>query len=101
MSLFIERLKADWDRLPIGLKRPWNYKEALMVHAACGGYLAIMSALREAVPQADFEAHEQQIRDQFNLSYLDPDIIHFLENTVPPVNLQEVNFVRTGSSFES
>ena len=94
MKLFLERLKSDWDRLPLGLKKPWNAKEALAIHSACGGYLAIMRALQAAVPQADFESHEQQLNDQFNLSYLDPDILHFLENTVPPVNLHEVTFVR-------
>ena len=94
VNLFLERLKSDWDRLPLGLKKPWNVKEALPIHAACGGYLAIMKALQAAVPQADFESHEQQLNDQFNLSYLDPDILHFLENTVPPVNLHEVTFVR-------
>ena len=88
---------ADWDRLPPGMKKPWGYKEALVVHAACGGYITIMSALQASVPQADYEAHEAQIREQFNLSYLDADIIHLLETTVPPVNLSDVNFVRTVS----
>ena len=95
MKLFLARLESDWDRLPDGIKKPWGWREAMAVHSSCGGFLAIMQALRGAIPQADYVQHEKQIRDQFQLSYLDPDIIHFLENAVPPVDLQEVNFVRT------
>lgn len=96
MKLFIQRLNADWDRIPPGLKKPWGFKDASAVHSACGGFLAIMTALKAEIPQSDFAQNEAQIREQFHLGYLDPDIIHFLESTIPPVNLQEVGFVRTG-----
>ncbi|CAK9100760.1 FO synthase subunit 1, partial [Durusdinium trenchii] len=89
VKLFIQRLNADWDRIPPGLKKPWGFKDASAVHSACGGFLAIMTALKAEIPQSDFAQNEAQIREQFHLGYLDPDIIHFLESTIPPVNLQE------------
>lgn len=88
---------SDWDKVPPGMKVPFTLKVALQIHAACGGYLAIMEAFKQAVPQSDYEATLPQIQDQFKLGYLDSDITHFLESSVPPVNLQSVNFVRTGS----
>lgn len=94
VKLFIERLKGDWDRQPVGMKQSWLTKTALPVHASCGGYLAIMAALKDSVPQADFEAAEKHVRVQFHIGFLDGDINLFLESSVPPVNLQQVNFVR-------
>ncbi len=78
------------------MKVAYTSKTAIVIHAACGGYLAIMEAFRAAVPKADFDSAESQVFDQFKLGYLDSDIIYFLESTVPPVNLNSVNFVRTG-----
>ena len=92
--MFMGRLQSDWDRLPLGLKKAWTAKDAMTVHASCAGFIAILEALKNAIPQADFAREEPQLRQQFQLSYLDPDIVHFLESTVPPVQLTEVNFVR-------
>lgn len=94
--MFLGRLKNDWDRLPPGMKKPWGVKEASAVHAACAGFICIMEALRQAIPQADYVREEPQLRQQFQHSCIDPEIISFLESTVPPVNLHEVNFVRRG-----
>lgn len=94
-KLFIQRLKGDWDRAPSGMKKAWSYKDAFNLHACCGGFLAIMNSLKREIPQSDYLTAEAQIKEQFNLSILDPDITHFLETTVPPVSLNNVNFVRT------
>lgn len=93
--LFIHRLKGDWDRQPVGMKTPWQYKTALPVHAASGAFIAIMDRLKSSIPKADFESVEEQLCQQFEVGILDADLIHFLENTVPPVDLHQVSFVRT------
>ena len=77
------------------MKQSWQTKTALPVHAACGGYLAIMKKLESSVPQSDFQAAQKQAFQQFQVGLLDLDINHFLESCVPPVNLSEVTFVRT------
>ncbi|CAK9062230.1 unnamed protein product, partial [Durusdinium trenchii] len=92
--MFIERLKKDWDRLPPGLKKPWAFKDALQVHASCGGFITILETLRKNIPKADYDTAVTTLQEQFSLGYLDPDIVAFLENGVPPVQLAEVNFVR-------
>ena len=97
--LFIQRLKGDWDRQPIGMKQVWQYKTALPIHAACGAFIAIMDKLKASIPQSDFEGVESQVCSHFEVGILDADLIHFLENSVPPVDLYQVTFVRT--SFHS
>ncbi|CAK9062220.1 unnamed protein product [Durusdinium trenchii] len=94
VKMFIERLKKDWDRLPPGLKKPWVFKDALQVHASCGGFITILETLRKNIPKADYDTAVTTLQEQFSLGYLDPDIVAFLENGVPPVQLAEVNFVR-------
>ncbi|CAK9074147.1 unnamed protein product [Durusdinium trenchii] len=94
VAKFIERLKKDWDRLPSGMKKPWLFKDALQVHASCGGFIAIMAALEKSVPKGDFDAASATLSDQFNSGYLDPDITAFLEVSTPPIKLSDVNFVR-------
>ena len=93
---FISRLKKDWDRLPPGMKKVWVFKDAFPVHAACGGFMAILEALKKNIPKVDYDQASSTLEEQFSLGYLDPDIQQFLENTVPPVQLHTVNFVRSG-----
>lgn len=95
VSLFLKRLTAGWDRQPEGMKKAWSFKDASAIHAATGGYMAIMQALKEKVPQADAAAQEPQLRQRFEASFLDDDIINFLSETVPPVDLHQVSFLRT------
>ena len=99
--MFLGRLKSDWDRQPPGMKKAWGVKEATFVHAACAGYICIMEALKLTIPQADFTREEPQLRQQFLHSCVDPEIVSFLESTVPPVNLHEVNFVRPAGVSEA
>ena len=94
-SLFLERLKGDWDRLPVGVKKAFTWKDASVIHAACGGYLGIMESFQKNVPAADFTAAEPEIKSQFSLGVLDHEILAFLEGSVPPIQLKNVRFVRT------
>ncbi|CAK9097611.1 FO synthase subunit 1 [Durusdinium trenchii] len=94
-SLFLERLKGDWDRLPVGVKKAFTWKDASVIHAACGGYLGIRESFQKNVPAADFTAAEPEIKSQFSLAVLDNEILAFLEGSVPPIQLKNVRFVRT------
>ncbi|CAK9097739.1 FO synthase subunit 1 [Durusdinium trenchii] len=94
-SLFLERLKGDWDRLPVGVKKAFTWKDASVIHAACGGYLGIRESFQKNVPAADFAAAEPEIKSQFSLAVLDNEILAFLEGSVPPIQLKNVRFVRT------
>lgn len=76
------------------MRKPWGYKDVLNLHAATGGFLHFMGVLKEKVPPAEFAKHETNLMEQFNLGVLDPDVIHALECSVPPGNLESVGFLR-------
>lgn len=86
---------GDWDRMPPNLKKAFTWKEVASIHAACGGFLAIMECFSKEVPQADFAAAQPEIANQFKLSVLDHDILSYMEAGVPPISLKDVRFVRT------
>ena len=90
---FLQRLEGDWDRA--STKKGWVHRDALTIHASCGGFNAICQQLKESVPQKDYQDSLPHLMEQFKLGILDGDIMTFLESTVPPVSLQQVPFVRT------
>ncbi|CAK9043568.1 FO synthase subunit 1 [Durusdinium trenchii] len=93
VTRFLKRLQADWDRATV--KKAWLYKDAWCIHAAVGGFLAIMDQLRASIPQKDFADAAPGIENQFDLGILDTDVVHYLECNVPPVSLDQVPFVRS------
>ena len=93
VEIFLERLEGDWDRS--GVKKPWLYKDAWAVHAASGGFQAIMQHLEANVPQKDYKDAAPGLVDQFKVGILDGDILGFLENNVPLIALENVPFIRT------
>ena len=87
---------SDWDKQPPTLRKPWGHRETVAMHAICGGYLHFMAALKSKVPKSEYEHVAKSIDVQFMSGYLDPDITHALETTVPPANLEAVGFLRKG-----
>ena len=77
------------------MKKAFTWKDASVIHAACGGYLGIRESFQKNVPAADFAAAEPEIKSQFSLAVLDNEILAFLEGSVPPIQLKNVRFVRT------
>ena len=47
----IDRMCGDFDRLPVALRKPWGFKDTVVLHSACGGFLHFMRLLREKVPR--------------------------------------------------
>ena len=87
----------DWDKQTAAGRRPYGSKELIPLHAACGGFLAFMRALKDKIPSAEFEKHDIALRQQFMSGLLDPEIHHALQVTVPPASLEAVSFLRHGS----
>ena len=79
------------------LEKAWLYRDAWSVHAACGGFNAIIEQLKQSVPQKDFREALPGLVEQFRLGILDGDIVTFLETTVPPISLEQVPFIRSSS----
>ena len=64
VMLLMDRLRGDWDRQPLQLKKAFAAKDVALLHAACGGFIAIMECFQQSVPQADFVEAEPEIRNQ-------------------------------------
>ena len=92
----IDRMCGDFDRLPVALRKPWGFKDTVVLHSACGGFLHFMRLLREKVPATEFAKFEKTMTDQFMLGVLDPDILRALDATAPPSSLDAVGFLRPG-----
>ena len=67
VSLMIDRMCGDFDRLPVALRKPWGFKDTVVLHSACGGFLHFMRLLREKVPATEFAKFEKTMTDQFML----------------------------------
>ena len=87
----------DWDKQNTSGRKAYGSKELIPLHAACGGFLASMRALKDKIPSTEFENHDASLRQQFMSGALDPEIHHALQVTVPPASLEAVNFLRHGS----
>ena len=94
VTLLVARMCADWDRQQLSGRKAWGSVSLIPLHAACGGFLAFLRALRDKVPPAEYQKHFQGLNEQFMVVALDPEIHHALQTTVPPANLEAVNFLR-------
>lgn len=54
-----------------------------------------MNELEKKVPKSDFLNAKVNLEAQFMSGFQDPEILHLLQSTVPPVNLRDVSFVQT------
>lgn len=97
--LFLERMLADHDGCAPQMRKPLTYRDALSKHQACGGFLHYLNVLQKIAPSGEFAAMESDLRNQFRFGYLDPDILHSLEATVPPGDAQMVGAFRTDFFF--
>eukprot|EP00435_Cladocopium_sp_Y103_P033211 s2906_g8.t1 len=96
VSLVIDRMCGDFDRQAPSMRKPWTFKDASSLHAACGAFQHFMRLLQRGVSQADFQRREANLKQQFALGVFDPDLLHAIETTVPPSSLESVGFLRRG-----
>lgn len=85
---------ADFDRTPSGFHKAKTYKEAFDLHSSAGGFLHLMQRLKDSVPHTDFLAAETPLKSQWMQGFLDSDIHHMLEESVPPADPNQVSAFR-------
>lgn len=90
--LLVERLCADWDRAAI--KKPWNARDAIHLHALCGAFLHHLDLLKAFLSGGDFEKEAKSLRSQFLMAFLDADLESALTATVPPGSLTSLACMR-------
>lgn len=95
MLLFVDRIIADFDHTAQPLRKALSFRDALSKHQACGGFLHFLKALERIAPASDFQTMKDDLLRQFQYGYLDPDILHSLENQVPPGDIGAVSAFRT------
>ncbi len=93
----ISRLCSDWDKMHAGMRRPWNVKDTTHIHALCGGYIHFKLLLQSKLAATEYQEAIARLDEQFLLGFLDADLDHALQNTVPPGNLSSVGFLRPRS----
>ena len=92
MTLFLERLKGDWDRLPRVQKKPWTLKD---LHVATGSFIHFQSGLKAHIPKADFDAAAADLKNQFLSGFLDAELSLLVAKALPSMELRDVSFLRT------
>ena len=97
--LLVERLCADWDRAAI--KKPWNAREAINLHALCGAFLHHLDLLKAFLSGVDFQKEAKSLKDQFSMGFLDADLESALNTTVPPGSLTSLACMRPALRFKT
>ena len=95
--LLIRRMVADWDKVPSGMRKPWNARDVQNLHAVTGGFLHFTNLLKQKIPTSEYDKSIGEIEEQFMSGFLDVDIAHVLETVPPPGQLEDVGFLRRGS----
>ena len=80
----MKRLCKDYDSTPPVLRKAVTYKDALALHATCGGYLHYVKLLQKRLPEAECKAACARFEEQFMTGCLDAEIFASMENSVPP-----------------
>ena len=59
------------------------------------GHAAFLREFQRIAPPADFEDARASLLSQFSFGYLDPDLQHCMETSVPPGDVSSVGAFRT------
>lgn len=89
----IERMCTDWDHQAI--KKAFNYKDALALHQSTAMFLHFLGRLKQVCPVSDEVV--DQLKSQFLLGGVDPELQVTAEQSVPPGDLKAVGVFRQGS----
>ena len=98
VMLFLRRLETDHDRTPPTLRRSVTEKQAVVKHQACGCFLHFLRIYERLCPSTEYGEAAESLTSQFMSGFLDPDLGHVLEATVPPGDPSSVAAFRPGPS---
>lgn len=95
MDLFLSRVLANHDNTPPEMRKALSYKEGVQLHQCCGAMLHFLREFQRIAPSADFEDARASLLSQFSFGFLDPDLQHSMESSVPPGDVSSVGAFRT------
>ena len=73
-----------------------SFRDTMAKHAACGGFLHFLAELEKIAPAGQFQQMAAHLQHQFEFGYIDADLLHALETSVPPGKLGDVSAFRLG-----
>ena len=94
VMLLLQRIIHDHDNTAPQLRKAASYRDGITKHQACAAFLHYLKLLRRIAPACDYGGMEMELRSQFAFGYMDPDLLHNLENSVPSGNLNDVSAFR-------
>ena len=94
MDLFLQRILAAFDNTPAPMRKAMTHKEGLVAHQCCGAFVHFLSELEKIAPPAEYQEAATSLTSQFGFGYLDPDLLHGLESSVPPGDVRSVSAFR-------
>ena len=92
----MDRLLADFDQSVASMRKALSFKDGLVKHQACGGFLHYLKSFERMCPAAKFPEISEQLTKQFHMGFLDPDLLFSLESQVPPGDIKSISAFRRG-----
>ena len=94
VSLLLDRLEKKFDTCFVDNRPATSYKEGLRIHQSCGLFIHMLERLEALAPSKGFPSMKKGLMEQFVHSYLDADLAHVIEHTVPPADLSAIGAFR-------
>ena len=88
--MFLQRLCDDHDACVPSMRKAVSYQQGMYKHQMTGGFLHFLGLLEKMLPASEFPEAKDALLKQFSQGFLDPDIQHTLENTVPPGDAKSI-----------
>ena len=85
---------ADFDNAPVPMRQAVKFATGLKLHQACGAFLHYLREYEKMAPAADVLQSRQELFQVFIRGFMDPDLHHSLEQTVPPGRLEDISTFR-------
>ena len=88
--LFVERWTFEWDNTAVHMRVPLKYAAGLKLHQACGAFLHYLREYEQMVSASDALAARKDLYQMFLRGFMDPDLHHSLDNSVPPGRIEDI-----------
>ncbi|CAK9102225.1 unnamed protein product [Durusdinium trenchii] len=94
-NLLIDRICADYDAQPVGMRKALTAKEVTTTHQHCAIFLSFLNTLQKTIPSSDAAAAKEKLTTHFFLGALDAELGLIAESTIPPGDLKSVGAFRS------
>ena len=98
----VSRMCSDWDASSDKLRKALGFRDALLLHTACGMYLHFMDQFQARCPAAEFPTLQPKLEEMFLAGCLDHELRQAAEHSVYPGDVSKIgSFKQLGFLFQS